>query len=174
MYLFRCGVVGHIWIPSAWTVPRLRSTACAPTRLMPCELHDRPGAGRGVCRAGSGGATVTENWARLRVSRAWAGIMTTLGRTSWLDRRTSPTVGSDRLGHLTQMSKFPEISPLQLDSLHPSTGHTCCCLLSLPFSRLFPCENRARLVEHCALSRATTTPPILSLWIFALGTGQAT
>ena len=266
-----------------------------PTRLMLCELHDRSGAGRGVSRAGIWGATVTESWARLRVSRAWAGIMTTLGRPSWLDRRTgptvvpldrhsrptswedfvssvekgihfrvepcerggmdparqeallgsvgspestallaparltlswagssgsvalqdparagfwratdlgglarlgvgrdrawimetldrifrldrwtSPTVGSDRLGRLTRMTAFPEISPppLQLEPVHPSTTRTCCCLLSLPFSRLFPCENRARLVEHCALSRATTKP-LVSLWIFALGTGQA-
>ena len=143
-----------------------------PARLMPCELHDRPGAGRGVSRAGIGGATVTENWARLRVSRARAGITTTLGRTSGLGRRTSPIVGSDRLGHLTRMASSPKLSPLHLDLVHPSTGRTCCCLLSLPFSRLFPCENRARLVEHCALSRATTKP-LVSLWIIALGTGQA-
>ena len=315
-----------------------------PTRLMLGEPHDQSGAGRGVGRAGIWGATVTESWARLRVSRAWAGIMTTLGRPSWLDRRTSPTVvtldrhsrptcwedfvssvengihfrvepcerggrdparqealletyllvrrmtdsgdlarlggswltpcragssesvallaparltlsrarffgsvgspestallaparltlswagssgsvalqdparagfwratdlgglarlgegrdrawimetlgrlsrlarwisltaGSDRLGRLTRMTTSPEISPLQLEPLHPSTGRTCCCHLSLPFSRLFPCENRARLVEHCALSRATTKP-LVSLWIIALGTGPST
>jgi hypothetical protein len=126
-------------------------------------------------RAGFWRATDLGGLARLGEGRDRAWIMETLGRLSRLARWTSPTVGSDRLGRLTRMTAVPKISPpLQLEPVHPSTAaRTCCCLLSLPFSRLFPCENRARLVEHCALSRATTKP-LVSLWIFALGTGQAT
>ena len=99
---------------------------------------------------------------------------TNLGRISWSDSQTDQTAGSDRPGHLTRMSRSPKISRwlLLLEYLHLSEYFSCCCLLSLPFSRLFPCENRARLVEHCALSRATTKP-LVSLWIIALGTGQA-
>ena len=124
-------------------------------------------------RAGFWRATDLGGLARVGIGRDRAWIMATLDSTSRLDRWPSLTVGSDRLGRLTRMTTLPKISlPLHL-VLHPSTDRTCCCLLSLPFSRLFPCENRARLVEHCALSRATTKP-LVSLWIFALRTGQAT
>ena len=118
----------------------------------------------------------SEDWGRLRVSRARAWIVTTLGRISWLDRQ--PDCWLRPAGPTDSDVKKTEISRccFLLDPLHPpSTGLTCCCLLSLPFSRLFPSENRARLVEHvcCVVPRGNNKKPIVSIWIFALGTGQA-
>ena len=49
-------VVGHIWIPSAWTVPRLRSTACALSALVRpagqcwCPDNELADAHHGECK----------------------------------------------------------------------------------------------------------------------------
>jgi hypothetical protein len=54
---------------------------------------------------------------------------------------------------------------------HPpstSTGHAYRCCLSLPLARLFPSQNRARLVEHVCIVPCNNNKPKITTWIFAL------
>ena len=168
---------GRVTEPEDWTW--LRVSRAGAWRVTELEDWTWPRVGR----AGAWRVTESEDrtWPMLRTGRltdsVWGGprltiwlAATNLGRISWSDSQTDQTAGSDRPGHLTRMSRSPKISRwlLLLEYLHLSEYFSCCCLLSLPFSRLFPTEIRARLVVRARGPYSQQQEPQVTLWILAL------